>query len=712
MTHTPSILLSRSRIMPIKRSIPLMLAVLVALPLLGQQATVPTGFGLPDDWSHHRLIFSEPGTYADAVASGRAAQWYSTVNDSRYLIQRMKRNPALRGTAEPQLSATAKPEDKTPKTFKKDWSKTLGAGLVNPNTYPAKFSFSITTASCSSDYTVFPTGTAGGSSQATIVAYNELYSACTGSPTVYWQYNTAYAQASSTADGSKIATSPVLSPDGSQVAFIQVNSSSHAILVILKWASSTTLVQMTSAHNVSNANYRTCSTPCMTTIPLNGTPNDTWSAPYYDYASDDSLYVGDNSGKLHKFTGVFVGSPAEVTASWPATLSGILASPVYDPTSGYVFVGNTSGVLYAVGSGNAGTTTGSVHGTSSTLAGSDGVGIYDAPLVDSSAEKVYVFVGTTAVQSSGCTTANDNCVYQFTATFTSGVGSSEDLGTGASTAATDAYLFDGTFDNIYFSSTNGTAGNLYVVGSTGGGGGELYQVPISGTGAMGAPVNAILSGNTVSDPGSPAFPGPVTEFCNNSASACVSSGTATTSGTDYIFVSVYDGFEAGCTDGTTDGCVLAFNVNTPATRSETVELGQFEGARFTSAPGNFSSADIGRFVSDGGNKISANTYITAYTSGSPNDTIDINQGTSCFLCGSETITVSGVVSNASNLNETAQSSGCWITGGFIIDNSVPTGTEAGASQIYFMTLDSSVTNLCGHAGSGSISGVQAAQSAP
>ena len=40
--------------------------------------------------------------------------------------------------------------------------------------------------------------------------------------------------------------------------------------------------------------------------------NDTLSAPFYDFAgTDDVLYVGDDSGNLHQFTGVFVGNPAE-----------------------------------------------------------------------------------------------------------------------------------------------------------------------------------------------------------------------------------------------------------------------------------------------------------------------------------------------------------------------------------------------------------------
>jgi hypothetical protein len=35
-------------------------------------------------------------------------------------------------------------------------------------------------------------------------------------------------------------------------------------------------------------------------------------------------------------------------------------------------------------------------------------------------------------------------------------------------------------------------------------------------------------------------------------------------GTDYIFVSVFGGTESGCTNGSTDGCVMSFNITTPS----------------------------------------------------------------------------------------------------------------------------------------------------
>ena len=203
-----------------------------------------------------------------------------------------------------------------------------GAAGVQPNTYPAKFSFSTATASCTSDFVVYPTGAPGATGAANIIAYNNLYTTgCTGTvPSVYWSYNTG--------TGYAVTTSPTISFDGSQVAFIQSNGAT-ASLVLLKWEQnvndSITLPEAPAVQ--SSASYRGCTAPCMYTITFSGTNDDTLSSPFYDYASD-TLYVGDDNGNLHQFTGVFNGTPAENTTSpWPVNLgTNKLSSPVYDRT--------------------------------------------------------------------------------------------------------------------------------------------------------------------------------------------------------------------------------------------------------------------------------------------------------------------------------------------------------------------------------------------
>jgi len=505
---------------------------------------------------------------------------------------------------------------------------------VQPNMYPAKFSFSTTTASCS-DYVVYPTGTQGSTGAASIVAFYDLYpgSSCLasgGTAPISWAYNT----------GGMVTTSPVLSQQGDQVAFVQVSSTGVASLVLLTplaGGGRTATLPVTLTSQTSGANYANCTAPCMYVIPFGNGKNDTFSAPYYSYDYDE-VFVGDDSGNLHEFTGVFLGSPQETTTTtvpgttWPVNVSTLkLSSPVYDPGSGLVFVGDigTTGTTAALHSVKASTGVlnatwnGNPSGTGTTM----GDAIADAPLVDGTSGTVYAFVTTSGTYSE----TGDNAVYGFPTAFTSttfpGV---EPVGTGGA----GYYLYAGSFDNLYYSGA--PIGNLYVVGNTGtAGGATLYQIPvlqpgsfqvvgnITGsstavtvtTGAVetvaGAPVHMAISGtniptgDTISSVSgttvnlttaasghvtggtftitntsggmvgvssvvtglnstSHGWQSPLTEFCNNGASACTVSGGETTVGTDYLFFSVYRGAKgAPCSTSAGNGCVMSYSVNNP-----------------------------------------------------------------------------------------------------------------------------------------------------
>ncbi|MGO9863054.1 MAG: hypothetical protein ACLPLR_05545, partial [Terriglobales bacterium] len=410
--------------------------------------------------------------------------------------------------------------------------------IVQPNMYPAKYSFSATSASCT-DFVVYPMGTAGAATAASIVAFSNLYTGgCSGTvPQAYWGYNTS---------GGMVTTSPVLSEDGAQVAFVQV-SGTTASLVLLKWAANngtpTLPVTPTAA---TLATYRSCTAPCMVTLAFSGSHNDTFSAPFY-YYNGDMLFVGDDSGNLHKFTGVFNGTPAEAGNPWPENLSASkLSSPVYDNTTGNVIVGDFGGVLHSVPASG-----GTVYSTVSI-----GDVIADGLLVDSSAGKIYAFVTTNSYAGSGVA-VGANAVYELSTNFTSITGAS---GKAVGTGGALYYLYAGTFDNVYFSSSTAT-GNLYAVGNTGvTTGATLYRIPIASS-VMGTPVAAV-TGLSVNAAGAYPWPSPLIEFCNNGASPCTASSTATTAGTDYVFFSVNQGNVAGCTAGAGNGCVLSYNVTT------------------------------------------------------------------------------------------------------------------------------------------------------
>jgi len=474
-----------------------------------------SGSAVPHDWSHEYLIFSTPG---DAATASQVQQ------DQRYWHQLYWRNAAaIAAAARTQKGMSTPGTDPSPTplpaaSLSEDWQENLGRGAsAGANQFPAKFSFNTGTAYCGNattpDYVAFNTGLAGSASQATVAAYYNLYSGCTGAvPQIYWQYNT----------GGTAATSIALSLDGTQIAFVQNESSGAAQLVILKWSKSPTLKTLT---RVTRSNYRACTAPCMTTIGMDS-HIDTNSFPFYDFGHDQ-IYVGDNNGTLYKFDGVFKGTPAKDTtwASKVVSSGDKLTSPVYDSMTGNVFVGTAKGVFHSYKG-----TSGAAVGTSDTL----GESIADAPLVDSVGGKAYVFVGHDKWFQSG--------VYQFSTTFTSGSGTEQTLGL----SIPGTTLYHGTFDNKYYSSTNESmpTGNLYVCGAETSltGADAIFRFPIS------ANVFKPQAGSLeVANPGrflaTPPACSPLTEFFNSPA--------------DWIFLSVP---ESGDAKGCTGACVYSFNV--------------------------------------------------------------------------------------------------------------------------------------------------------
>jgi hypothetical protein len=446
---------------------------------------------------------------------------------------------------------------------------------------------------------------AGGANGASIVAFDNLYSGCGGTvPSVFWAYNT----------GGLISTSVTLSGDGSQVAFIQSNNSTtFAELVLLKWKASTTdTVNIpTTLTGVAAAAYRGCTAPCMTVIPLvAGGVNSTVSnsAPFYDFApGSDKLYVGDDTEHLFQFTGVFAGTPALSGAPFPVHMSStavnpITTSPVFDEGAGKAYIADASGFLYAVN-----VTTGAVT-TSGQLA--SGLGFSGSPVVDASAGFVYLFAGDDS--AGGCGGGGLPAVYQIPAGFVGGgVGTKVHVGTCSDGTA----MYDGQFDNIYFNSATGNAGHIYVCGNPGGNP-TLFQIAITGAGALGA----VTTGPTL---GTANFScSPVTEVFNPNAGA----------GTDWIFMSVQA------------AAVTAVPISCPA------------------AAGCIMSFDV--------------------TSGAA-----INPGTVTAAHASASGGASGV----------------------IVDNTVGAGTLVGASQVYFSTLANGTLPCATSGGTGGC-GVQASQS--
>ena len=305
----------------------------------------------------------------------------------------------------------------------------------------------------------------------------------------------------------------------------------------------------------------------MTAIAFSGGANDTGSAPFFDYQpGHDILYVGDDVGSLHKFTGIFSGTPAEVTtAPWPKGVSAHgngLSSPVLDSNTGDVLVGD----YQAISEPNCGLGCGFLYRVNTSTAAvvqsaqlEFGFGIVDAPLLDQAAGMVYVFAGADAnvnSSSSPCG-AFQSCsgVIQLSATFSGGASGTEDtLGLGS-----DA-MYAGTFDDAYFTSANPLAptGHLYVLGHTGGDI-TLYQIRISSN-SMSAPTTGpVISTNFTNGVTAPAMP--VTE---------IFTGTH-----DYIFTSALNwGAPPACAPvSLANGCVMGFDVTSGTISGATTPTG-------------------------------------------------------------------------------------------------------------------------------------------
>lgn len=700
---------------------------LVALVTVGWILTLraarPYEYGLPTDWSHRHVIFSQPST-AEQVA--RVAQ------DPRYWQQFVRqRMVRVLSTGDGLPKAEPGPTFATsenPSTSSGDglWSEDMGTGAtVGAGNYPIKYSFSSTTATCSNaanpDFVIFNTGLQSSATKTSLIAYDNLYSGCSsfGSvPTVYWAYNTTVQTVAGT-----IKTSPIVSLDGSQVAFVQTDGL-HGTLVLLKWkANDGTLAAPVAPIYKTPANYPSCTAPCMTAFLLRTTAtgvgaqtNDVASSIFYDY-SGDVAYVGDSLGLLHKYHPFFTsGTPAEVGSPWPVQANPAnhtaLTSPVYDHVTHNVFVGDAGGYFESI---NATT------GTATVSAQVDhGAGIStDGPILDQTAQKVYVFSSND--NSTNCAGGPCAAVLQFSTTFANGTSGTET--TVGKSKGTPNFLYAGDFDNAYYTSRNAT-GNLYVCGNTGANP-TMYQVPIS-AGVMPA---AGTSMNTVTTGGSTAACSPVTDVANPNAAGGLE---------ERIYFSPQNNGRApGCGS---KGCVESFIVtpwqaNTAYTLGHEIlspkvhiEVAIGAGTSGATPPAWTSTAGIIRtdggvtWLDQGGiTAVSPTAWVANRNYGLHNRILDSNGNV-------EIVTTGGIAGGTAPTWSTAiggttqDGTVTWINGstlpvsalqtvggasGIIIDNVVGSGTMAGASQVYFSILGSQPCTTTGGTGGCAIQASQA-----
>jgi hypothetical protein len=522
--------------------------------------------GLPDDWTHHHVAFSDPGSADDAARNGTYDKWFEIVNDPRYVMQQLKRGLAVQGSAavdatwieaarrarrEPGAWGFERRKLEQP-AIDKDWSMVLGSGAagVGAGRYPAKFSFNATSSSpinCASatnpDYVVYNTGATGSTTQASVVAYDNLYGgtptpACSGQvPSVYWAFNTS----------GKVVTSVVLSLNGEQLAYVQTPSSGNAQLVILTWSKTPAGRSVTGSLSAASPEVTLTSGTTFTSADVGAVMSGTGITGAVTIAS----VLSSTTANLATAPSTQAAESLAITAdaggpdtlannaSYPSctapcaailTFSGTsradtISSPYYDYSSDTLYVGDASGGLHkfhplfngtpaevltsggpwaAVSTQTApalsspvydnvddlvfvGDASGYIYSVNSSGTSTKSVqvavspGIVDGPLVDITNGFVYATVSN----DDSSTTATNACDGNTSSKSCNGV-IQLPVGFGTTTTFNESVMGIGTTNALYDGSfdnqywASGTGtGNMYVIGNNATPAPKLSEIPIS-----------------------------------------------------------------------------------------------------------------------------------------------------------------------------------------------------------------------------------------
>jgi len=514
--------------------------------------------GIPEDWSNRHVVYTRNGSFEDMV---------KVRDDPRFIhsVRLQKMQEGLR-QAKPANSVSLSKG----KSSKVDWAYSLGhhAGMAIGES-PAKYTYDTGTAppSCNdfAVYTIDTTRVAAGV-QGNLVGLTNLYTGttppgtCVGSgPTTLFSYAIGTGPS---------PLSPVISLDGTKVAWIENATTNHAMLHVTTYvAGEGTNATVTSAPIDNEITNGLCAplagTSCddeidYTSLLLPGcdkTPyTNKYSDLYVDYPSDTGL-IGADNGNLYHISGIFLGTPTfdfcigVNTVHPPVPMSGT----VYDSGTQTVFISDPLTLYsYSVGSASVGYTL-----TASYLYG-NGL-LTSGPLLDAFNGYVYMFTGDDVNSDTSITQLNVDLAADSAAV----------VPLGPATGFSDyPILFLGTFDNNYL--TNGPASassTIYSCGTdpTTNTWQDLYAISFNpSTGA--ANPRPAMSANTNVNPsgGQQGLCSPIEEFFD---------GT-----TDRIFVGMGDPNYANDGLGSNvvtmwDATTQLTNPTTPATLTGTGYLG-------------------------------------------------------------------------------------------------------------------------------------------
>jgi hypothetical protein len=365
-----------------------------------------------------------------------------------------------------------------------DWSVPLGNGTVAAYQSPAQYISNLyALPDCVRDYVVFALNVSGKTNgQANLLGLNKLYSGSRGNspcgtvPHVNWAYN------GSTADG-EVLTSPVISLDGSKIAYVE-SAKTSSIFHVLTWKAGEGTSATAAAVPVPAGNCSTDSS-CLASVKYSEAATATRASPYIDYSRDKAFMAGDD-GTIYRISCAFT-CPLNTnpTIDWSFRLpvagtGGSIAQPtgvIYNDKSDYLIVTDSLGELWTINAGRStpsvafgplmigggGCNTTNPPGRTGTpnpcSANGNSYGVAsNSVILDDRTGMIYAFSGNDGTPGASAV------VVQAPQTLTSQVRVHVGLGSVGNVSA-NVDLHRGDFDNKYWSSTP-SSGHLILCGTS------------------------------------------------------------------------------------------------------------------------------------------------------------------------------------------------------------------------------------------------------
>src|ERR1700723_2506490 len=369
----------------------IVLAILFAMSAQESSSTAsPSDFGGPQDWSNRHVVYTRDGSVAQMMLLRDDPRFVHNLY-RHYSQEHRKDLAAALGLQLPEADQNRREEadwniglhdvnaneeqhdlgfrpwmiwDPTRpisrlknKHSKVDWAISLGpTGGMSYGETPAIYTANYFSPSCSADFAVYTINAAPTvAKQANLVGLTNLYSDsasagfCSGTaPTFLFSYAIG-------TGGS--ALSPVLSEDGTKIAWIENPSATTSYLHVTKWvanqgATATAPVAVTGTF--SNGACTPTTASCDFSVEYTAstypgcstahTAGNSHSDLYVDYSSNTG-FISANNGLLYHISNVFssTANPVvdfciPVNRAFETTPSGAMSGPVYDPILNEVFL--------------------------------------------------------------------------------------------------------------------------------------------------------------------------------------------------------------------------------------------------------------------------------------------------------------------------------------------------------------------------------------